>query len=251
MKVLLVLELTCPNHSLIDDSASKEKWVKQSFTNADNKKDKVCHHVGGSRSAYRHKEAMMAEKGPYIEKMELFDRLHSRKTKVGKIYVNKRAEKTVKKYNDLKKKYGGQLPDDTLWELAADGEDRRGRLFGFGNKGRICKANKELEAMEASRTDPTRSTATSAEDVNKSFTEAQVAKLVADAVSAERRACVKDIAAQEERHKAEMAEVKKQNEWTNKQIEELFRRVGTKPPVFGESLNGQHGGGDNIGGGNA
>ena len=115
------------------------------------------------------------------------------------------------KYNDLKELHHGELPDEKLWEMAAEGEDRRGRVFGFGNKARICRANREFQAMEASQTEQTRSTATSAEGVKKTFTEAQVA----DMLNAERRTFANDAAAQEERHKAEMADLIKQNEWSH------------------------------------
>lgn len=136
------------------------------------------------------------------------------------------------KYNNLKELHHGELPDEKLWEMAAEGEDRRGRLFGFGNKARTCKANREFQAMEASRTEATRSTATSAEGATKTFTEAQVAALLSEMISAERRAFANDAAAQEARHKAEMADVRKRNEWSDKCIEALYKKLGAKPPKF-------------------
>ncbi|KAF3338936.1 Plant transposase (Ptta/En/Spm family) [Carex littledalei] len=225
------------------------KWYQLSCTNRANKKVKgeaVIHHVGGSRSAYKHREAMVAERGPSVGLKEVFDRLHMRDTENGKVYVNERANTVVAKYKALKEQHAGEdMSDEALWELAAEGEDRRGRMFGFGNKARICKANKELEAKEASRTDPTRSTATSAENARKTFTESEVAKLVAEKISAERHTFAQEIEKQEERHRAEMADVRKQNERHNACIEALFQATGAKPP--GEPSNSQHAAGDNSG----
>jgi hypothetical protein len=139
------------------------------------------------------------------------------------------------KYNNLKELHHGVLPDEKLWEMAAEGEDRRGRVFGFGNKARICRANREFQAMEASQTPTTRSTATSAEGATKTFTEAQVAALLSETISVERRAFANDAAAQEERHKAEMAAVHKQNEWNASCIASLYKKLGEKLPKFGVS----------------
>lgn len=139
------------------------------------------------------------------------------------------------KYNTLKELHQGELPDEKLWEMAAEGEDRRGRVFGFGNKARTCRANSMFQAMEASQTDPTRSTATSAEGATKTFTEAQVAELLAETIAAERRVFANDAAAQEERHTAEMAAVRKQNEWSATCIAALYNKLGAKPPKFGVS----------------
>lgn len=135
-------------------------------------------------------------------------------------------------YNNLKELHHGELPDEKLWEMAAEGEDRRGRVFGFGNKARTCRANREFQAMEASQTPTTRSTATSAEGATKTFSEAQLAALLSETISAERRAFANDAAAQEERHKAEMAAVRKQNEQIAERIEALYKKLGAEPPKF-------------------
>ncbi|KAF3340622.1 Plant transposase (Ptta/En/Spm family) [Carex littledalei] len=229
------------------------KWDQLSCTNRDNKikKGRVVHHVGGSRSTYKHKEAMTAEKGPSVGLVDVFDRLHTRSTDEGKVYVNARAKDVEERYQQAKKFLGRDYSDEALWVLAADGEDRRGRVFGFGNKARTSKANRELQAMEASGTDPTKSTATSAEDAKKTFTDSEVARLVTEKISAERRAFAQEIAAQEERHRAEMADVRKQNKWSNICIDALFKATGTRPPPIDEELTRQDGGGDNGGGGDA
>lgn len=139
------------------------------------------------------------------------------------------------KYNNLKELHHGEFPDEKLWEMAAEGEDRRGRVFGFGNKARTCRANREFQAMEASQTPTTRSTATSAEGVVKTFSESQVAALLSETIAAERRAYANDAAAQEERHRAEMADVRKQNEWSSSCITNLYKKLGAEPPKFGVS----------------
>ncbi|KAF3327229.1 Plant transposase (Ptta/En/Spm family) [Carex littledalei] len=228
------------------DIWSHWKWDQLSCTNRDNqtKMGRVVHHVGGSRSTYKHKEAMIAEKGPSVGLVDVFDRLHTRNTDEGKVYVNDRAKDVGERYQQVKKILGHEYSDEALWVLAADGEDRRGRVFGFGNKARTSKANRELQAMEASGTDPTKSTATSAEDAKKTFTDSEVARLVNEKILAERRAFAQEIAAQEERHRAEMADVKKQNKWSNICIDALFKATGTRPPPIDEELRGQDGGGD-------
>ncbi|KAF3321270.1 hypothetical protein FCM35_KLT14523 [Carex littledalei] len=184
------------------------------------------------------------EKGPSVGLVDVFDRLHTRNTDEGKVYVNDRAKDVGERYQQVKKILGHEYSDEALWVLAADGEDRRGRVFGFGNKARTSKANRELQAMEASGTDPTKSTATSAEDAKKTFTDSEVARLVNEKILAERRAFAQEIAAQEERHRAEMADVKKQNKWSNICIDALFKATGTRPPPIDEELRGQDGGGD-------
>ncbi|KAF3338237.1 hypothetical protein FCM35_KLT17074 [Carex littledalei] len=189
-------------------------------------------------------QGTIAEKGPSVGLVDVFDRLHTRNTDEGKVYVNDRAKDVGERYQQVKKILGHEYSDEALWVLAADGEDRRGRVFGFGNKARTSKANRELQAMEASGTDPTKSTTTSAEDAKKTFTDSEVARLVNEKILAERRAFAQEIAAQEERHRAEMADVKKQNKWSNICIDALFKATGTRPPPIDEELRGQDGGGD-------
>ena len=83
------------------------------------------------------------------------------------------------KFETLKGKYGDQMEEDQIWEKAVEGEDKRGRLFGFGFRGRTSKSTRVLETVEASPSGPTKSTATSAEDANRNYTKEEVAELLA------------------------------------------------------------------------
>lgn len=129
-------------------------------------------------------------------------------------------------YENLKMLYGEALTDEELWELAVDGEDTRGRLFGFGNRSRTSKVNKALAAEDATMSDPARSTATSAEDERGTFTKAQVRNLVA----AQRKKFASEIAAQEKRYREELEEFKKQEEYNKKCIAAIVQATGVSIP---------------------
>ena len=65
------------------------------------------------------------------------------------------------KFKALKESHGKGLDDEVIWDIAVKGEDKRGRLYDFGIRSRKSRANREVEAMEASLS-PTKSTTTSA-----------------------------------------------------------------------------------------
>ncbi|KAF3341593.1 Plant transposase (Ptta/En/Spm family) [Carex littledalei] len=248
----------CKNESIwkgLCDIWSTPIWEEQSSRNRANKLKcgSVASHVGGSRSTFRHKQKMIAERGDSVALKDVFDRTHLRKAKDGsKEYVNTRSRNAMVLYMELKKAHGKEVEEEKLWELAVEGEDRSGRLFGFGNKSRTSKANRELEAVEASASGPTKSTATSAEDGSRRFTEEEVAKLVAEKVAAARSCFAGEIAAQELRHKAELDKASSDTALNNARFELLFKATGVKPPnpadVLAGSMSG--GGGNTLGEGN-
>lgn len=114
-----------------------------------------------------------------------------------------------------------------------NGEDKRGRLFGFGNKSRTSKATRVLETLEADMYTPTKSTATSASDANTKFSKEEVTELLAAErakFAAERAKIVADIVAQDERHRCEMRDVQRYNEYTQDCFNKLFKAHGRRPP---------------------
>ncbi|KAF3338665.1 Plant transposase (Ptta/En/Spm family) [Carex littledalei] len=233
---------------------SKDKFVTASATNRTNRikgGQEVVHHVGGSRSSYRHKEVLISEKGSPVGPKEVFDRTHMRDTPQGKKYVNENAEKaallsrtylpqnalqkSLKEFLELKAFYGDTMDDEEIWEMAVNGEDKRGRLFGFGFKSRTSKLTRVLETVEGAPSEPTKSTATSAEDSKRKYTKEEVAELLrAERTSfvAERTSFVAELAAQEQRHRADMEEIKKNSQFTRDCFAELFRKQGLEPPKF-------------------
>ncbi|KAF3330949.1 Plant transposase (Ptta/En/Spm family) [Carex littledalei] len=247
---------------------SKEKFAKISTTNRNNKKGGILHHVAGSRSSYRHAQKLASEKGSAVGLKEVFDRMHMKESPSGKVYVNEKAsEKMVRieivvisehdqfynyllqKFEDLKRTYGEVLTDECLWELAVDGEDGRGRLFGFGNRSRISRVNRALAAEDATMSDAGRSTATSAENERERFTKAQVAALLASKLAEERRAFASELAAQEKRHMEDFERQKKNDEYNRECIAALFRLHGqTLPPTNEGSSRGHAGDSANEGG---
>lgn len=125
--------------------------------------------------------------------------------------------------------------DEELWELAQEGEDRRGRVYGFGNRSRTCKVNQALAAEDATMSDPVKSTATSPVDERETFTRSQVAVLVASKIAAERRQFMNDIAAQEKRHREEFDEFKKKDAFNKACLATLFDRTGAPFPDYNVS----------------
>lgn len=120
------------------------------------------------------------------------------------------------------------MEDEEIWELAVKGEDKRGRLFGFGFRSRTSKATRVLETVEGAPSEPTKSTATSAEDLKRKYTKEEVAELL----RAERTGFVAEIAEQEKRHRAEMEEIQKNREYTRECFAMLFQAHGIVPPPF-------------------
>ncbi|KAF3338794.1 hypothetical protein FCM35_KLT16265 [Carex littledalei] len=210
---------------------------------------KIIHHVAGSISAFRHAQKLESEKGSSVGLKEVFDRMHLKDSDAGKVYVNEKAEAKMKCFEDLKRQYGGVMSDESLWELAVDGEDRRGRLFGFGNRSRISKVSQALAAEDATVSDPAKSTATSAVDENERFTRSQVAVLIASKLADERRAFAAEIAAQEKRHKEELALHKKNDEYNQTLFAALFRATGAPLPPPNEGTSKGHDGEGANGGG--
>ncbi|KAF3338507.1 Plant transposase (Ptta/En/Spm family) [Carex littledalei] len=221
---------------------SKEKFAQISTTNRNNKKGGILHHVAGSRSSYRHAQKLASEKGSAVGLKEVFDRMHMKESPSGKVYVNEKAQLKMQKFEDLKRNYGEVLTDECLWELAVDGEDGRGRLFGFGNRSRTCRVNQALAAEDATMSDAGRSTTTSAENENEKFTKAQVAELLASKLAEERRAFASELAAQEKRHREEFERQKKNDKYNRECIAALFRlHVQTLPPTNEGSSRGHDG----------
>jgi len=125
------------------------------------------------------------------------------------------------------------MKDEEVWEQAVQGEDSRGRLFGFGKKSRNSKSTRVLETLQADISTPTRSTATSAEDPNRQFSKEKVeALLTAERArfAAERARFASDIVAQDERHKSELAEFKRNTEYSSRCFATLFQHMGVQPP---------------------
>ncbi|KAF3341648.1 Plant transposase (Ptta/En/Spm family) [Carex littledalei] len=159
------------------DVWSTKNWDQQSATNRSNRisKEDEVHHVTGSKSMFRHKQALIKEKGDSVGLKDVFDKTHMRNTPEGKVYLTRRAKEAAERFDALKGKYGDQMEEDQIWEKAVKGEDSRGRLFGFGFRGRVSKSTRVLETVEASPSGPTRSTATFAADANRSFSNVEVA----------------------------------------------------------------------------
>ncbi|KAF3331417.1 Keratin-associated protein 16-1 [Carex littledalei] len=228
------------------DVWSTKNWDQQSATNRSNRisKEDEVHHVTGSKSMFRHKQALIKEKGESVGLKDVFDKTHMRNTPEGKVYLTRRAKEAAERFDALKGKYGDQMEEDQIWEKAVKGEDSRGRLFGFGFRGRTSKSTRVLETVEASPSGPTRSTATSAADANRSFSNVEVAQLLA----AERTQFANEIAAQDRRHRAEMDALHKHHEYTRACFDALFRAGGVRPPPEPSSEANADGGHNGSGG---
>ncbi|KAF3341463.1 Plant transposase (Ptta/En/Spm family) [Carex littledalei] len=216
------------------------KWEQFSNINRANKTGssstgdkRAVSHVGGSRSSYRHKQKLIVEKGGVVGLQDVFDRTHMKRSSAGE-YISDRAKRAADRFKSLKEAHGNEMDDEALWKLAVDGEDKRGRLYGFGNWSRMSKGNQELEAMEASPSEPTKSTATSAEHTKKSYTAEEVEELIKRNLDAAQRGFAQEIAAQEMRHRVEMEENKKENAYSKACIAALFAKTGADPPNFSE-----------------
>ena len=131
------------------------------------------------------------------------------------------------------------MTEEALWELAAKGE-KKGRLFGFGNKSRTSKAKRELEAIEASVSNPTKNTATSVEDCERKFTQSEVANLVAKELAAAHEKYAKDMEAQEKLYKAELEKVVGDTSFNKRCFDALFKHNGIPMPNPGVSFTTYH-----------
>ncbi|KAF3320054.1 Plant transposase (Ptta/En/Spm family) [Carex littledalei] len=212
------------------DIWSTPKWDQISTTNRENrtKSPDVVYHVAGSRSTYKHKQALISETGQSVGLLDVFDRTHTRRSEEGKVYVNTRAQEAAESFRNIKAVHGDKKKEYELWEEVVKGEDKRGRLFGFGNKSRTKEATRVLETVEASFENPTKSTATSADSQPRKYTENEVSHLLA----AERKEFASSLAAQQERHKSEMDEMRKHNEFIRRCFGQLFSAQGIDPPQF-------------------
>ncbi|XP_078163916.1 uncharacterized protein LOC144558920 [Carex rostrata] len=154
-----------------------------------------------------------------------------RKLRNGKEYVTTRAQEAAEEFEKLKGIYGGKLEEDQIWEKAVKGEDSRGRLFGFGFRGRTSKSTRVPETVGMSPSGPTRSTATSAEDPNRPYTKEEVERMISE----ERTTFFEKFVAQDERHRAEMDRLIKLQESFEKFracFELLFKQHNMRPPPF-------------------
>lgn len=115
-----------------------------------------------------------------------------------------------------------------MWEEVVKGEDKRGRLYGFGNKSRTSKATRVLETVEASVEHPTKSTATSAAEHPKRYSADEVASLLA----ADRKDFAASLDSQEKRHQDELDELKRQNEYIRDCFVVFFASQNMEPPPF-------------------
>ncbi|KAF3341224.1 Plant transposase (Ptta/En/Spm family) [Carex littledalei] len=215
------------------DIWSTPKWDQISTTNRENrtKAPDVVYHVAGSRSTYKHKQALISETGQSVGLLDVFDRTHTRRSEEGKVYVNTRAQETMESFRNIKEVNGDKKKEYELWEEVVKGEDKRGWLFGFGNKSRTREATRVLETVEAYFDNPTKSTATSADSQPRKYTENEVSHLLA----AERKEFASSLAAQQERHKSEMDEMRKHNEFIRRCFGQLFNAQGIDPPQFNGS----------------
>ncbi|KAF3321492.1 Serum response factor-binding protein 1 [Carex littledalei] len=187
------------------DIWSTPKWDQISTINRDNrtKSRGVVYHVAGSRSTYKHKQALISEKGQSVGLLDVFDRTHTRQSEEGKVYVNKRARDTADE----------------------------GSYQSVGDSGSFIWST-------------TKSTATSADSQPRKYTKDEVSGLLA----AERKEFASSLAAQEKRHKSEMDDIAKHNEYIIKCFGQLFNAQGLKPPEFnGSGSAGTAGGGHNEG----
>ncbi|KAF3336410.1 hypothetical protein FCM35_KLT18996 [Carex littledalei] len=169
--------------------------------------------------------------GQSVGLLDVFDRTHTRRSEEGKVYVNTRAQEAAESFRNIKAVHGDKKKEYELWEEVVKGEDKRGRLFGFGNKSRTKEATRVLETVEASFENPTKSTATSADSQPRKYTENEVSHLLA----AERKEFASSLAAQQERHKSEMDEMRKHNEFIRRCFGQLFSAQGIDPPQFNGS----------------
>lgn len=112
--------------------------------------------------------------------------------------------------------YGGELTGEELWEKAVGGE-KRGRLFGLGNRSRVSKKNAEIESKLQPEPSPTRSTATTAESLKGLYTREDVDGL---------------LAAQERRHKAQLEELRRNDEYNKACIQMILQATGMNPPAL-------------------
>lgn len=132
------------------------------------------------------------------------------------------------RFRKEKESNGDKKNEEELWEEVVKGEDKRGRLYGFGNKSRTTNATRVLETVEASFDNPTRSTATSADSGEKRYTKDEVV----DIMAAERKAFAASLVAQDKRHNSEMDEIRNHNKYIIKCFRQLFSRQGMEIPNF-------------------
>jgi hypothetical protein len=97
------------------------------------------------------------------------------------------------------------------------GGEKQGRLFGLGNRSRFNKKNVELEAKRQPEPSPSRSTATTAESLKGLYTREDVDGL---------------LAAQEKRHKAQLEELRRNDEYNKACIQMILRATGMDPPAL-------------------
>ncbi|KAF3327270.1 Plant transposase (Ptta/En/Spm family) [Carex littledalei] len=195
------------------DIWSTTKWDQISTTNRENRTKSPD---------------VISETGQSVGLLDVFDRTHTRRSEEGKVYVNTRAQAAAESFRNSKAVHGDKKKEYELWEEVVKGEDKRGRLFGFGNKSRTKEATRVLETVEASFENPTKSTATSADSQPRKYTENEVSHLLA----AERKEFASSLAAQQERHKSEMDEMRKHNEFIRRCFGQLFSAQGIDPPQF-------------------
>ncbi|KAF3340596.1 Plant transposase (Ptta/En/Spm family) [Carex littledalei] len=219
------------------DIFKNPNWEKSSTINRNNKLvhgKTVASHVGGSRSSYRHKLKLIAEKGTSLDLKDVFDRTHLRKE--SNEYVNERAKDAANNFKALKETHGNGLDDEVIWDIAVKGEDKRGRLYGFGNASRKSRKNREVEAMEAT-VSPTKSTATSANKKQKTFTAEEVQALLKDTLAKAQEGFAEKIADQEKRHIAELEANKAETRYRRMALDELHKRAGYQSPAFTEGTS--------------
>lgn len=132
------------------------------------------------------------------------------------------------RFRKEKESNGDKKNEEELWEEVVKGEDKRGRLYGFGNKSMTTNATRVLETVEASFDNPTRSTATSADSGEKRYTKDEVV----DIMAAERKAFAASLVAQDKRHDSEMDEIRNHNKYIIKCFRQLFSRQGMEIPNF-------------------
>ena len=111
------------------------------------------------------------------------------------------------------------------------GEDKRGRLYGFGIRSSKSRANRELEAMEASLSPP-KALPPRLKKTKKIFTAKEVEALIKDTLAEAQKGFAEKIADQEKRHIAEMEAKIEETIYMRMALDELYKHSGYQSPEF-------------------
>ncbi|KAF3319951.1 Plant transposase (Ptta/En/Spm family) [Carex littledalei] len=206
-------------------------WQQQSQTCKVNqaKGGGVVHHIAGSRSTFGHMEALRAELGGDVGLKDVFDRTHQRKEPSGPVYVNEKAQEVGDSFDWCREQSEAEgMSDISLWTEIVGGPVR-GRIFGLG--GRSINLVDPATPSCASKTGPTRSTATSTTSSKWVYT-LEEAERMAEGMS--KRLVTKAMTQLAEQHRADMDAV-------HLLFKDLYDKSGLQHPQFPGTCSGVQG----------